>query len=111
MIYLLTKNIITKRLTKKFDAKLFSPFLIKKEISKNNYELELLAKIKLYLVFHISLLKLIADIIKVHTAANDNEVNGKEKYEPKKILEVKKGKNGFLRYYVKWKKYPDSENT
>ena len=101
MVYLSTKNITTKRPTKKLDAKLLGPFPIKKKISKNNYELELPAKIKLYPVFHISLLKSAADTIKVHTAADDNEVDGKEEYEPEKILETKKGKDGFLRYYVK----------
>ena len=101
MVYLLTKNITTKRLTKKFDVKFLNPFPIKKKISKNNYELKLLTKIKLHLIFYISLLKSAADIIKVHIAADDNEVNGKEKYEPEKILEAKRGKNEFLRYYVK----------
>ena len=111
MVYLLIKNITIKRLAKKFNVKLFSLFPIKKKISKNNYELELPAKIKFHPVFHISLLKLTADTIKVHTAADDNEVNGEEKYELEKILETKKGKNGLLKYYVKWKGYPDSENT
>ena len=47
----------------------------------------------------------------MHIIVNDNEVNGKEKYEPEKILEAKKGEDGLLRYYVKWKGYPDFENT
>ena len=101
MVYLLTKNITIKRLTKKLDAKLLGPFPIKKKISKNNYELKLPAKIRFYPVFYISLLKSAADIIKVHIAANDNEVNGEEEYELEKIFEAKKGKDGFLRYYVK----------
>ena len=101
MVYLLTKNITIKRLTKKLDAKLLGLFPIKKKISKNNYELKLPAKIKLHPVFHISLLKLTADTIKVHIAADDNEINGEKKYEPEKIFDAKKGKNGFLKYYVK----------
>ena len=101
MVYLSTKNITTKRPAKKLDAKLLGPFPIRKKISKNNYELELPAKIKLHPVFHISLLESAADTIKVHTAANDNEINGKKKYEPEKIFNAKKEKNGLLKYYVK----------
>ena len=90
IIYLSTKNITTKRPAKKLDAKLLSLFPIKKKISKNNYELKLPAKIKLYLIFYISLLKLTADIIKIYTITDNNKVNGKKKYEPEKIFDVKK---------------------
>ena len=56
-IYLLTKNLQTKRLSQKFDHIKVGPFKIKKQVSKVNYTLELLISIKVYLIFYISLFK------------------------------------------------------
>ena len=55
MVYLATKNIITKRFSKKLDYKYIEPYKVIKKISKNNYQLDLLLKIKIYLIFYIFL--------------------------------------------------------
>ncbi len=67
MVYLITKNIKTKRPNQKLDFKYIKPYKIIKKISENNYKLKLLPKVKLYLIFYVSLLKLTADIIKIDT--------------------------------------------
>ena len=50
MVYLAIKNITIKKLNKKLDYKYIGPYLIIKKISKNNYELNLLLKVKIYLI-------------------------------------------------------------
>ena len=62
MVYLTIKNITTKRLSKKLNYKYIGPYLIIKKILKNNYELDLLLKVKIYLIFYISLLKDVTNI-------------------------------------------------
>ena len=62
IIYLVIKNIIIKQLNKKLNYKYIGPYLIIKKILKNNYELNLLLKVKIYLIFYISLLENAANI-------------------------------------------------
>ena len=62
MVYLVTKNITTKKLNKKLNYKYIGPYLIIKKILKNNYELDLLLKIRIYLIFYIFLFKNIINI-------------------------------------------------
>ena len=57
-VYLLRKNIATKRLSDKLDHKKLRPFKIIEIKSLVNYRLKLLKTIKIYLVFYISLLEL-----------------------------------------------------
>ena len=57
-VYLLRKNVATKRLSDKLDHKKLGPFKIVEVKSLVNYRLKLPKTIKIYLVFYISLLKL-----------------------------------------------------
>jgi hypothetical protein len=57
LIYLLRRNIKTTKPSDKFNYKKFGPFKIKRNIKNINYELYLLLTIRIYLIFHISLLK------------------------------------------------------
>ena len=91
MVYLSTKNITTKRPSKKLDNKFLGPYPIVKKISENNYQLELPYKVRIHPVFHISLLESAADTIKVHTEADDIEVEGEQEYEPERILDSSDG--------------------
>jgi hypothetical protein len=56
-VYLLTKNLRTRRLTKKLDKVKVRLFFISKQISLVNFRLKLLKDAKIYLVFYISLLE------------------------------------------------------
>ena len=58
IIYLSIKNITIKQLSYKLNFKYIRPYKIIKKILKNNYELDLLLKVRLYLIFYILLLKL-----------------------------------------------------
>ena len=57
LVYLLRKNIKTKRLSNKLDFTRLGLFKIKREIKDISIELELLRTIKIYLVFYVLLLE------------------------------------------------------
>jgi hypothetical protein len=63
IVYLAIKNIKIDQLSHKLDYKYIRLYKIIKKILKNNYKLDLLPKVRLYLVFHVLLLELVADII------------------------------------------------
>jgi hypothetical protein len=58
LVYFLRKNIKTTRPNNKLDYKKFGSFKIKRNIKNISYELYLLLTIRIYSIFHISLLKL-----------------------------------------------------
>jgi hypothetical protein len=58
-VYLFTKNLKTRKLNKKLNYVKIESFLIKKTKRLVNYELDLPKNVKVFLVFYISLLKLV----------------------------------------------------
>jgi hypothetical protein len=90
LVYLLRRNIKITRPSNKLDYKKFSPFKVKRNIKDISYELYLSPTIKIYLIFHISLLE----------PADPNTPTGpafeiypdlqKEIYTVEKILKVKR---------------------
>ena len=58
LIYLLRRNIKTIRLSNKFDYKKFGLFKVKRNIKDINYKFHFLLTIRIYPIFHISLLEL-----------------------------------------------------
>jgi hypothetical protein len=59
-VYLLRRNIRSNKPTKKLDAVKLGPFRIRQKKGLVNYELELPKRIRIHLVFHISLLEPVA---------------------------------------------------
>lgn len=110
MVYLSTKNITTKRPSHKLDFKYIGPYRIIRKISKNNYELDLPAKVRLHKIFHVALLESAADTIHVKIGNEPEEIDGPELYEAEAIRETRVT-NGKREYLIKWKNYPESENT
>ena len=76
MVYLIIKNITIKQLNKKLDYKYIGPYLVIKKILKNNYELNLLLKVKIYLIFYISLFKNVTNINVIKAGRNDVKITG-----------------------------------
>ena len=58
-VWLLYKNILSRRLSKKLNYIKLELFKIKTKITEVNYKLDLLVKIKIYLVQYIAILKLV----------------------------------------------------
>ena len=80
-----------------------------KRISKNNYQLNLPPKVRIYLIFYIFLLKNAINVELINTERNNVKIDEKE-YETKKVFDIR-NYQGKIEYLIKWKKYKNSENT
>jgi hypothetical protein len=105
-VYLLRRNIKTKRPSDKLDWKKLGPFKIEKKISEVNYRLSLPRTMRIHPTFHVSLLEPAPANTKLQTQV---EVDTEE-YEVEKILDQRQGQQE-TEYFVKWKGYPHEENT
>jgi transposase InsO family protein len=108
-VYLLTKNLRTRRPTKKLDKVKVGPFFISKQISPVNFRLELPKDAKIHPVFHISLLEP-ADAKTPVQKDFHYQADGNDEWEVENIIQHRK-RNNSDEYLVKWLGYPDSENT
>src|SRR5215212_9625183 len=86
-VYLLRKNIKTKRPNSKLDFKRLGPFRILKKISNVNFEIKLPTKSKLHLVFHILLLEKAPDYVPKATNTNIQPENEPDIYDVEKVLD------------------------
>jgi hypothetical protein len=90
LVYLLRRNIKTTKPSEKLNYRKFGLFKVKRNIKDINYKLHLLLTIKIYPVFHVSLLKpansdtLIESIPKIYFNLQE------EVYTVKKILKIRK---------------------
>lgn len=106
-VYLIRKNIKTRRPSDKLDWKKIGPFFIKRKLSDTNYELSLPEGMRIHPIFHISLLEKAPD---ESTIATRITVDDSSEYEVERILKVR-GSAKRRQYLIKWKGYADSENT
>src|SRR5437660_1717623 len=125
LVMLNTKNIRTKRLTKKLTPKFYGPFKILKKIGTRSYRLKLDQRWRIHNVFHVSLLepyKSSSDLQRTRIRPQSEEIEGEKEFEVKGIIrsevwETRKRvggrtrKNKKLYYLVKWVRYPDDECT
>ena len=88
MVYLVIKNIITKKPSKKLNHKYLKPYKVIKKISKNNYQLDLPPKVRIYLIFYISLLENAINVNLINIGQNDIKVK-KEKYKTEKDFDTR----------------------
>ena len=88
MVYLVIKNIITKKPNKKLDYKYLGLYKVIKRISENNYQLDLPPKVRIYLIFYISLLKDAINVEPINTEQDNVKINEKE-YEAKKVFDTR----------------------
>ena len=109
-VYLLRRNIKTKRLTNKLDYKQLGPFTIKEKTGLVNYKLKLPQSIKkIHLVFHISLLEKALSNAEIATNVEIEDAS-EEEFEVEKIL-ADRWHDNQQQLLVKWQGYPTSENT
>ena len=107
-VYLLRRNIRTKRPSEKLDFKKVGPFRILRKLSALNYELELPKGTRIHPIFHVSLLEPAPSNAKIQTTLRVEP--DEQEYEVEDILD--KRTNGRTEeYLVKWKGYDNSENT
>ena len=109
------------KITPKLTSRYIGPFKIKKVLSRLNYELELPSSIHIHPVFHISKLRIYHESERFHFNHPNKEsrpppelIDEEEEWEVEKILdrrERKVGRGKRIEYLIKWKGYPEWENT
>ena len=111
-VYLLQKNIETTRPSNKLNHVKIGPFKIIRNIKRVSFKLELPEDMQWkHSVFHISLLKSAPDTILILEQVPDNYLMEQEDWYKVESILKHKDINKQKHYLVKWKNYPDSENT
>jgi len=103
---------LMKKATKKLTEKFIRPYVVRKIVSENAVELELLASLKIHPVVNVR------RIVKYRKQVEGQkkippppvEVAGEKEYEVEEILD-RQEKRGKTKYLVKWKGYTAEENT
>ncbi|KIW99342.1 uncharacterized protein Z518_11417 [Rhinocladiella mackenziei CBS 650.93] len=109
-VYLLRKNIKTKRPSAKLDYTKLGPFRIKDKLGDVTYRLELPKDMRIHNVFHKALLEPAPKNAKlVKTLPLDEEL-ASEEYDVEKILK-RRVMRGTPQYLIKWLGYDDCENS
>ena len=112
-VWLLRRNIQTKRPSTKLDYQRLGPFEVLQQINPVSYRLRLPSSMQIHPVFHVSLLE---NYIESHIQGRNLpppppiEVQGEAEYEVEEILDSRV-KNGRLEYFIQWKGYGISERT
>ena len=110
--------------TKKLLSKFIGPFTVKRIVSPVAYELDLPPSMKIHPVFHVSKLKPLKESV---TSYPDRDLgiasrpppelindDGEEEWAVERVLKermVKRGKTTRIEYLVKWRGYPEWENS
>lgn len=108
-VYLRTKNLRTKRPSKKLDHVKVGPFLIDAIISPVNYRLKLPEDAKVHPVFHVSRLEPANPETPLQKTFHF-ETEEENEFEVSKILDHKT-RNNKTEYLVHWKGYSHEEDT
>jgi hypothetical protein len=115
LMWLEGKNLKTQYPAAKLALKHFGPFKILEKIGKFSYKLELPLKWKIHNVFHGSLItpyKETEEHRENFSRPPPVIVNKEEEFEVEQIVSVRQfGKQKTWQYLMKWKGYPNSENT
>ncbi|KAL1960957.1 hypothetical protein VTO42DRAFT_4845 [Malbranchea cinnamomea] len=106
-VFLLRRNIKTKRPSEKLDHKKLGPFKILRKVGTLNYELELPRTMRIHPIFHVSLLEKADQNVKSPRVEIETD---EQEYKVERILDRRRI-NRKIHYLVKWKGYPTSENT
>jgi len=106
-VYLLRKNIKTKRPSSKLDFKKLGPFLIKRVLGPLNCEFSLPKGMRIHPIFHTNLLEPAHPDAKLQTQV---EVEPDREYEVEEILDQRQSGRK-QEYLIKWEGYDHSENT
>ena len=109
MVYLLRKNIKTKRPSDKLDHTKLGPFKIQDKLGPVTFRLELPKGMRIHPVFHISLLEPAPDNARTGPIHIDEETQ-EPLYEVDKIMGHKEAPDG-RHYLIHWQGYQHSEDT
>jgi hypothetical protein len=113
MVWLDSKNINTDRPAKKLDYKSFGPFKVTKVVGPHAYKLQLPPSMKIHPVFNtVKLRRYVPDPISRPEPERLDPliVDGVPEYHVEEIRNSRYYR-GKLQYFIKWKGYPEEENT
>jgi hypothetical protein len=112
-VWLRSTNVRTERQSKKLDWKRLGPFTVIERVGTQAYRLELPKTMKIHSVFHVTLLDPYQESSipgRAQVPAPPVIIEDEVEYEVEVILDSKISRRRLM-YLVKWKGYPDSENT
>ena len=103
---------LMKRATKKLTEKFIGPYMVKKIVSENVVELELLASLRIYPVVNVRRIVKYREQVKGQKKIPPPpiEIASEKEYKVEEILD-RQEKRGKTRYLVRWKEYTVEENT
>jgi hypothetical protein len=110
MVYLIRKNIKTKRPSDKLDHTKIGPFKIKKQKGPVTFELKLPKTMRIHPVFHKSLLEPCHNADARPGPVEIDEETQEPRYEVEQVLDCRLI-NGRTHYLIHWKGYQHSEDT
>jgi hypothetical protein len=114
-VWLENKNLTLTHGTRKLHPRRHGPFQITKQISPVAYKLQLPASWTIHDVFHASLLRPYKETEQKganYTRPPPDIVQGESEYEVEAIINHRHhGRKQDLQYLLKWKGYPDADNT
>ena len=108
-IYLLRRNVKTTRLSDKLNHKKLNPFKIVRNIKNVSFELRLPPNMRIYPIFHISLLEPADPNIPQGPVPEIHPDSQEFEDEVEKILDVRKSRRR-LQWLVKWLGYGNEHN-
>ena len=110
-VYLIRKNLKTKRPSDKLDWKKFGTYEILEKVSSLNYKLKLPKGSRLHPVFHISLLEPAQKDAPLETL-DAKDKNEADVYNVERILDSRiNNKTRQVEYLIKWLNWEDIHNT
>jgi len=103
---------LMKRVTKKLMEKFIGLYVVRKIVSENAVELELLASLRIHLVVNVRRIVKYREQVEGQKKIplSPVEVASEKEYEVEEILD-KQERRGKTKYLVKWKEYIVEENT
>ena len=103
---------LMKRATKKLTKKFIEPYVVRKIVSENAVELELLALLRIHLVVNVRRIVKYKEQVKGQKKIPPPpvEVASEKEYEVEEILD-RQERRGKTKYLVKWKGYTVEKNT
>lgn len=112
-VWLLRRNISTKRPSRKLDYQRLGPFEITQQINPVSYRLQLPSTMQIHPVFHVSLLEPYFESSipgRILPPPPPVEIDNAVEYEVEEILDSRI-RNGKLEYLIHWRGYNISERT
>ena len=112
-VWLLCRNLKTRRPSDKLDYRHLGPFIVSKQINEVAYRLDLPTSMKIHPVFHVSLLEPYKESTipgRLQTPPPPIEIDGEEEFEVSEILNSRINRRK-LEYLVHWQGYEVSERT